>query len=445
MKALLVVILASSSALLFAQEHDPFASAALVPAQHQVTSGGPRLSLEELLRTAQQSNPEIRVASRRVVVAEARVPAAGALDDPSAMYRGWQIPLRQPGNLNAAMNMFMVGQSLPGPGKRGLRSQIASDDVSVAKAELEGTKREVAARVRKAVFDLFRNADELRIHDEQVGVTRQGVEAARIKYTVGRVPQQDVLKAQIALTKLAEHLVMLRQDGALAKATLNTLLGRDPAAPLEVIGKYTLPAQLPSLADLRQLALHSRPELQGAAAAIQREEDHKKLAQKNRGTPDFSVNVGYMLLPEGSPFRNNYMAEASMTLPWFNSRKHDAEIAEASAQTEMRRSELESARLLVFQQIQVALIRAQAARELVDLYQNTLRPQAQATLKSTVIAYENDRTDFLNLLDSQNTTLEVELSYFRALAAFEAHMTDLELAVGTEIPRNAAAKTGGAQ
>ena len=62
--------------------------------------------------------------------------------------------------------------------------------------------------------------------------------------------------------------------------------------------------------------------------------------------------------------------------------------------------------------------------------------QAQASLKSTVAAYQADRTDFLNLLDSQNTTLEVELDYYRAASELESQIADLERAVGTPLTRD---------
>jgi outer membrane protein TolC len=57
-------------------------------------------------------------------------------------------------------------------------------------------------------------------------------------------------------------------------------------------------------------------------------------------------------------------------------------------------------------------------------------------LKATVAAYQADRTDFLNLLDSQNTTLDVELSYLRAVSELETRVADLERAVGAPLPRN---------
>ena len=50
-----------------------------------------------------------------------------------------------------------------------------------------------------------------------------------------------------------------------------------------------------------------------------------------------------------------------------------------------------------------------------------------------MIAYENNRTEFLDLLDSQMTVIDLDLAYFQALADFEARLADLELAVGVPI------------
>ena len=204
---------------------DPYEAAFLtLPQQHSHGSSPVApLTLAEAEQIALQANPQVRLAVRKVSMAEAHISGAGALDDPALMYRGWQVPLSQPWNYNAAMNMFMIGQSFPGPGKRALRTEIAGGAVTVAKAELEATKRNILAQLREAYYDILRTGDELQVHDEQAAIARQALEAAHIKYEVGKVPQQDVLKAQVALTKLIEHLVMLEQDGELARASLNTL------------------------------------------------------------------------------------------------------------------------------------------------------------------------------------------------------------------------------
>ncbi len=422
--------------MLSAVAEDPFPSAnALLPQHHgEAKSPGPVLTLDEVEQMALTANPEIRVAVRQLAVEEAHVPIAEALEDPTLSYRGWGVPLRQPWNYNAAQNMFMVGQTFPGFGKRGLRSDIARTDVSEAKAALEDVKLNIQVRVRKAFYDLLRAQDELRIHDEHVAIARQAVEAARIKYTVGKVPQQDILKAQVALTRLAEHLIRFEQDAEVARARLNTLLARDPATPTEVGGDYRIPSQLPSKDALQKLALTSRPDLAQLQMAVEKSNQEEALAAKGY-VPDLSVAAGYMLMPRGSHARNSYMIEGSVSLPWLNRSKHDAEIAEAKAKTSEQEAKLSAIQNIAFGQIQEALAQLKAARRLADVYQSGLRPQAEATLRSTVIAYESDRTDFLNLLDSQTAVIDIDLAYFQALAEFEIRFADLELAVGSPIDR----------
>jgi outer membrane protein TolC len=405
--------------------------AALLP-QHHATVTGPALTLDEVERAALVGNPEIAVAARRLAAVQARVPQAGALDDPALMYRGWQVPLRQPWNYNAAQNMFMLSQTFPGFGKRSLRTSVAESGVAEAKAALEATRLDVRIRVRKAFYDLLRAKDGLRIHDEHVDIARQAVEAARIKYAVGKVPQQDILKAQISVTRLAEHLIHFEQDIELAQARLDTLLGRDPHQPINVQGEYETALQLPSLETLEKSALQSRPDLIQAQAAVEKSRKEQALANKAY-SPDFTVSAGYMLMPRGSEFRNNYMVEGSINLPWLNRRKHDSEIAEATAMVNEEDAEIAAMRNAAFGQIQEALVQTKASQKLANIYHNSLRPQAEATLHSTVIAYENDKTEFLDLLDSQMTVIDLDLAYLQALAGFEMRLADLELAIGTPI------------
>jgi outer membrane protein TolC len=148
-----------------------------------------------------------------------------------------------------------------------------------------------------------------------------------------------------------------------------------------------------------------------------------------------------MLNPPGSMDRNTYAAEVTLNLPWLNRRKHESEIAEAKAQQDVAADEIATRRAEVFMQIEEALIRAEAARRSLALYRDTLQPQAEATLKAATAAYQHDRTDFLNLIDSQTMVLEVQSSYYRAAAELDARLADLERAVGAPVPRESAAVT----
>ena len=438
--ALFAFLLAASPASISRAE-TPAASdglanlAALLEETHTPQASGPALTLDEVERIALEANPEIAVAVRRVAVAEAHVPTAGALDDPSVMYRGWGVPLQQPWNFNEAQNMFSISQTFPGRGKRALRTSVAESDVDVAKAQLAEVRLEVQVRVRKAFDDLLRADDELRIHDQHVGIARQAIAAARIKYAVGKVPQQDILKAQVALTALAEHMIRFDRDAGVARARLNTLLGRDPAAPLNVRGEYAVLAALPSEQALETLALQSRPDLIAARQAAERSHKEQALAKKVY-LPDFTVSGGYMLMQPSADMRNAYMVEASMNLPWLNHRKHNAEIAEATARATEQDAELAELRNAAFGQIQDALVEAQSAQRLARMYHDQLRPQAEATLQASVIAYENDKTDLLDLLDSQMEVINVDLAWLQAIADYDTRLADLELAAGAPLDQS---------
>jgi cobalt-zinc-cadmium efflux system outer membrane protein len=402
---------------------------ALIALQNHAGISGPLMNLDDAERIALAENPEIHVAARHVAAVEAHVPIEGALDDPQLMYRGWGVPLSKPWDYNSAQNMLMIGQALPGPGKRTARTAIAQSDVSAAKAELSAARLRVQVEVRRAFFDLLRAQDEIRIHDQHVEIANQAIQAARIKYTVGKIPQVEILKAQLALTRLAEHMIRFERDADVAQARLNALLGRDPAAPVEVQGDYGLDRPLPSIEYLTQAAMQSRPDLLEASTAAEKSRRQQQLAKKSM-LPDFSVAAGYMLMPSGSNTRNDYMLEGSVTLPWLNRHKHDAEMAEAANTVTEKDAELDAMRNAARGQIQEALADAKAAQRLARVYQEGLRKQAEDTLHSAVIAYENDQTSFLDLLDSQMTVVDIDLAWIDALGEFNARLADLEMAAG---------------
>ena len=109
-------------------------------------------------------------------------------------------------------------------------------------------------------------------------------------------------------------------------------MGRQPESPIEVRGEYAVTTPLPSLETLITSAMQARPDLAEAVAAEAKSRKEQDLAKKAM-VPDFSVAAGYMLMPSGQNPRNNYMVEGSMSLPWLNRHKHDAEVREAAAAT----------------------------------------------------------------------------------------------------------------
>ncbi|HTM17770.1 MAG TPA: TolC family protein [Terracidiphilus sp.] len=416
-------------------KYDPFGSVpALLSEVPLPQSAVTPLSMDEVVQVALQANPEIEVAVRRVAMARAHVPVAGAFDDPMAMYRGWGVPLKKPWDYNAAQNMFSLSQTFVSGSKRNLRTSVAEADVDQAQANLDGVRLDLQVRVRKAFFDLLVSEEQSRIHAQHVAIAQQAIAAARIKYTAGGVPQQDVLKAQVALTQLAEHMIHFDRDAEVARTRLNTLLGRSPNTPIEVRGEHAVGAPLPSLEALETVARRTRPDLAAAKAAAERSHREQELTKKVY-TPDFTLSAGYMVMPTGQNFRNSYMVEGSMNLPWLNRKKHDAELAEAKVKATEQDAELAALENTARGQIAEALAETQSAQKLALLYQHQLRTQAEATLQASVIAYENNKSGFLDLLDSQMRVIDIDLAWAQAVGEFDARLADLEMAIGGPVDK----------
>ena len=70
----------------------------------------------------------------------------------------------------------------------------------------------------------------------------------------------------------------------------------------------------------------------------------------------------------------------------------------------------------------------------MKLYRDTLLPQAEATFKASTAAYQNNRGEFMNLIDSQNLLLDIRTAYYKARSAADAGSAQLELAIGAPLP-----------
>jgi outer membrane protein TolC len=389
--------------------------------------------VDEAVAEALEANPEIQASVRRLSLAQLKTTTARSLDDPMLMVRDWDTPLRQPWDMNQAQLMFSVQQTFLSKEKRDVRARIAGDDVEVASSELESLRQEVSADVREACADLKRNADEMRVHDRQAALLKEALAAVLAQYTTGKVPEADVLRAQMALTRLSEHLIELEEERDNARARLNTLLGRPPDEAVEIAGEYASPPELPSIEELERLAIEHRPELAAQRKLLAKSRDQGQLTRLAM-KPDFTAGAGYMVMPSGSASRNAYMAELTMNLPWLNRDRHQGEAKQADTATAVTQAELDARASAVFLEVRQAQIETLAAEKRVKVYRDTLLPQAETAFKASTAAYQNNRAEFQTLIDSQNLLLEIQIAYYKALSATDAGIAGLERAIGAQLP-----------
>jgi len=222
-----------SSAFLVMCLAAPVAKAAQETAVSPAADG--TIELPALVREALERNPEIQAARRNVDARRARIPQAKAWPDPtvSVSYGGNLLPPFTLMNGDpSSTRQFMAEQEIPFPGKTRLRGQVAEREVDAEILAAEAVWRRVAAEVKQAFFDLYfvdRSLDTLRKDRE---VLEKFAKIAEIRYSVGKAAQQDVLKAHVEVSRLAERQTLLEQRRHTLEAQLNSLRDLSADTPL---------------------------------------------------------------------------------------------------------------------------------------------------------------------------------------------------------------------
>lgn len=388
------------------------------------------LLIEEALR----SNPEILAARKGVDAAQARIAQARSLDDPELNIESWAIPLSQPTNLNQAnTHMVNLRQRFPFPGKLRLRGEVASQEEAMAAARFRAKEREVIAAVKKSYYDLFMADRNIQITQEQLDLIQRILKTAEVRYTVGKVTQQDVIKAQVEQSDLINRLIVAEQERQSAEARLNRLLNRPPDALIGQTAEREPPPTAFEQEDLFRLTIESSPELQEAASGVKRAELSHELAIRNQKYPDVMLGLGYWYIPQGN-FQDTYSGMLTLTVPFFWTKaKHDKEVEEASAQIARGEASYRAVKNLAFLEVRDNLVKSNAARKSVTLYRTGLLPQAELSLKAAEAAYQTGRLEFTGLLEAERALRDVRLGYYRTLVALEQSLADLERAVGRDI------------
>lgn len=403
------------------------------------TGSAEPLSVQAAIEEALERNPELLAARKAWEAALRRPPQARALDDPELSVQTWGVPLRDPVSLRRANpNILGLRQSLPFPGKRRLKGEIAADEARVTEAQYQAKVRELIAQVKKAYYDLALAEKTLRLEQEQLEIVKQLLKVAEIRYAVGQVPQQDVLRAQVEQSDRLNMLIMAGQERRTTEAHLNTLLNRPPGSPLGRLQDPEGVTLLERLEPLTQRALTARSELAGAQAAIQKAARARILAEKNRTLPDFMVGLEYWLAPEMDP-AHMYAAMVNVTIPFaWTHGKHRQEVEEASIMLAMEEASAQAMRNQVLLEVQEAFVMLEAAQRTLSLYQEGLLPQTEQSFKATMAAYQTGKVDFGSLLEGERMLREVRLGAFRALANVQRQLAELERAVGQDLRQTSA-------
>jgi len=398
--------------------------------------------LSDLIQEALEQNSHSRAAYEEWQASIHRIDHAKGFPDPVLSYAhfGQSIETR----LGPQTDKISVSQRIPFFGKLSHKGKMAEQNASIQEAAYEKVRADVILGVKEAFFSLFwfEKVIDLRLEEKDV-LKRLSLIALR-KYETDQVGQQDVLKAQLEISRVSERILALEQGKRAAATKLNALLNRPADSPYGKIGTLEIPRIDFGPQELLEWAKQGRPELRQAEHAIAKYEEGLKLAKKNNW-PDFNIMVDYIFIGKGSTVhpgdgRNAWMGAIGISIPLWRG-KYKAAEAEAAVSINVSRKRYESILTDTIARINELYLELKTYEDQINLYEYSLIPQAEQSLKASEVGYVTGTTDFLHLLESERMVLQVNTGLYKTLSDLWKAFSLLERLVGQDLIESAQVKS----
>ncbi len=370
------------------------------------------------------SNPGLAAMRSALEAASARIEPAGALPDPVISYG--LAPNTVGDDALGTRQQLLVAQALPWPGTLDLQSDVATRQADSARASLEDYRLKLIAESRAEFADWYYVHWALRINARTSDLVRNLRGVARTAYASGGASQQDVLQAEVELTRLANQKLELERRRHSVQAAMNGLLATDPARSISPPADLPPTPALSSLVRLRSLALARSPRLAMLDSSIAAGEDKVALADK-KSYPDFHLSAGYNGIMD--PVAKRLVVGIAVSIPLDQSRRH---AEQSGARADLRRATAERAdmRARLLAAVEQAYAGAEQARQTLALYADQLIPLARQNMEAAEADYRSGKGDFLRLISAEREYLQAELEQARARAELYKQTAALDYHTG---------------
>jgi len=395
------------------------------------------LTLEAAAELAVRDNPDLAQMLARAR-AMADIPSqAGTLPDPELSFSAMSLPVDNFDTRQEDMTQLLVGitQAIPFPGKLALREQAAAYEAAAAAHNAAEVRRRLLSDVKITWWLIFYLDRALGIVDNNQSLLHQFVDIARTKYEVGEGLQQDVLLAQLELSKLLDQKINLAASRRNAAAKLNALLDRPANGDLKLPADVAM--QLPTVLPEDKLyaqAEASRAMLEGGRQDINAAQSRLELAKKDY-LPDFMVDASYGARDDtlaGDRRSDLLSLGVRVNVPIFAAQKQAKAVDQRTSELMQQKYALQDQWNNVRSQISQNYSDYRRAREQFVLFETGIVPQAQQTVASMLSGYQVNKVDFLNLVRSQITLFDYQTQYWKAFTEANQSLAQLSAAVGSD-------------
>jgi len=392
-------------------------SAALLCAALLFSPVGARaeLTLDEAERLALNADPAVVGAYARANALQEQAVADGQLPDPKLGFGAYNVPVDDFSLDREPMTQLYTRVQQAFPRGDTLRYQRGHTEwlgkAELARAEL--ARREVERDLRTTFLELYYQQQAAGVLERSRGLFEQLLDITRAHFASGRVSQQDVLQAQLELSRLDDRATRIAGEIEEQRGQLARWLGDSAWQPVS-----TRFPELPAVPALQELeaSLPQHPAVQAASAQWQANQQMVKAAREQY-KPGWDVGLEYRKRfaedASGDDLPDMVAAMVTMDLPLFTDKRQDKRLAASQQNSEAARQMREQRLRELRRSVNAEYARWQRLGEQEALYRERLSAEAADNSTAALHAYQSGISEFSTLMRARITELDVQLQELR--------------------------------
>jgi cobalt-zinc-cadmium efflux system outer membrane protein len=312
--------------------------------------------------------------------------------------------------------------------KRYLRRESAEGATKVAVSTHSDLERTMISEFRTAFINALQAKAMLALAKDNMAYYDKVIEVSRERFKVGDISKVDLARIELQRAQFQSDLVNDEVNLRTAKIALLTLLNdRTPVEKFGITGPFDFKDGLEPLADLRQIALGTRPDLKAAAQAIVKADaDHRLAISNGTADPTISFDVG-----RDPPLPSYVGFSVSFPLRIFD--RNQGEKLRTKLEIDRTVKARAGAEAQVLSDVDSAYATVESTLQLLRPYKATYLPQAVEVREIITFSYQRGGAALLDFLDAQKEYRDTQLAYLTLIGSYLTAANQLNTAVGREV------------
>lgn len=393
--------------------------------------------LEQLIKEGLARNGEIQSLSAMVESLKEAIPYAGSLDDPRLGIGLLNLPVdtfsfnQEP----MTQKQLFIAQKIPWFGKLSLKEQRQALMATSQQVLLEVKRFELARKIADAYYELGFISSSIKTNGRLTDIVGQVLKVTETRYGAGKGLQQDVLQAQVELTKLLDEKITLGKKRRIVEDRINELLNREEFQPVYISDELPSPEMELDSAALQAKSLKNNPMLAVRQANIDVADVDIQLAEKDY-RPDMDVMVGYGQREEdmtGRELPDFFSASVVVNIPLWQKSRQAANLASKKKSRQAAGKSYEDLVRSLPHKVDALVTDLSETRENYKLFSGALTVQAEQWARSSMDAYVVGKIEFNTMISAQIRLLNFELMAKKYLYELYQKRAELEEVLGGPI------------